>query len=162
MEIDNIDIIETNEKNYEFRSLKNDFIHNKKSYEIKSNNVINFNEYNEYQEINKFFNNSNILDFSNSKYSVILNNIFNSFYVKNNDSEQIYKCYIDDIKNIYYSVYGITNSYVPIKYINVNIKKLKFNMSNKIFNKNKLNIRLFEVFIKTNFNITKTIDILNQ
>lgn len=162
MEIDNIDIIETNDKNYEFRSLKNDFIHNNKSYEIKSNNVINFNEYNEYQEINKFFNNSNILDFSNSKYSVILNNIFNSFYVKNNDSEQIYKCYIDDIKNIYYSVFGITNSYVPIKYINVNIKKLKFNMSNKIFNKNKLNIRLFEVFIKTNFNITKTIDILNQ
>lgn len=133
----------------------------RKTYEIKSNWVENFNELDEYCGVKKLFNEpTNILNFSSSKYLVVFDTNVNSFYLMNNETSQIFKFDSNDIKFIHRSVYEPIYSYTPIKSISLSSKRIKYNLGEKKIDGKKLDIMLFEKFIECNLNIEDTIDAL--
>lgn len=113
---------------------ENKIYKSRKTYEIKSNFVENFNELDEYREAKKLFDEpTNILNFSNLKYLVVFHDDTNLFYLMNNETNQIFKFDFNDIEFIHHTVYGPTYSKIPIKSISVNSGKIKYNFGEKKF-----------------------------
>lgn len=68
------------------------------------------------------------------------------------ETNQLFKCDGDDIELIYYHTYELTCSHILLKSSSTN--------TNEIISDNKLNIELFNAFIKLNFDIVNTISYL--
>ena len=118
--------------------------------------------YQEFNNVDNLFDYlENILSFSDDKFKIIWNQFVKCFYVKEIDSNQIYRCDLDDIELIHNQVYGqtiITKEIKSIKSIEtMSNGTIKYNYGEKKFIGKSLDTKLFKCFISNSFDVTNTI-----
>lgn len=131
-------------------------------YEGKPDSNVS-NDLDEFIEVHKLFDSGvNIMGISNTNFRVVDNRFNNSFYVKNVQTLQIYRCAYNEIAHIYdltheptFSSFLIEN--VKSKNFTGERRGFKYETDKIILDKKKLDIGLFEAFINCEFNIVDTI-----
>lgn len=111
---------------------------------------------NEYAWVIELFDlEENILDFGDSEFSAIWVEDSKCFYLLEVKTKRIYRCDLDDIRNIYYSYNSmvVPISTITIKSIEITKTGHKYTYGKKKFN---LDINLFKIFIRSGFDIYET------
>jgi hypothetical protein len=151
-------------ENNPYEKIENLITKSRKTHEVK-NELFGFNNpmlIDEYNQIIKLFDcNKNILNFSDSEYSVIWIKETKLYYVLETSSKKLFCCDYEDIFHIHFDVYGMPLSLAIIESICFNKNNIKYNLKKTNYIEEKLNLNLFKAFIQSNFDIVNTI-ILNK
>lgn len=127
----------------------------RQSYEIKKSVWFGDNEEDEYARVFKQFENisaQNVLDIDSQEYLVIFNYEHRCFYLKNIATSKLYCCDYGDIRIIYFQSYRTNLLFEPIK-----MENGSYNFYPDNFNGQKLEIKLFKMFISCDFEFINTI-----
>lgn len=127
----------------------------RQSYEIKKSVWFGDNEEDEYARVFKQFEDSfaqNALDVGGQEYLVIFDYNRRCFYLKNITTSKLYCCDYGDIRIIYFQSYGTNLLFEPVKTENGS-----YNFYPDNFDGQKLDIKLFKMFILCDFEFINTI-----